>query len=361
MHPLFVKIITYLPFLYTYLYKIRLNAPNFGHLLYEYERSGWRMNTQGLFISKNKKCINQVNLASYSLSLLATGGGADVVVYDIRVDKPCSICPGEKPDLMEFYYVLEGTVVLKLDDGDVVLEKGEHFHVYNLKSIITFTTLNGAKFLYVSSQPMFKNLFDYQEGLNKLLVDVESKDMYTFNHGNRVQMYSLKIGEKLALTQQSIYTLQVSSLFHDLGKYYVPDNILKKPDRLTDEEYECIKRHPADSRRLLEGKFEEDILNAVAQHHERLDGSGYPGRLTGDSILPEARIIAVADTYDAMTTDRAYRRALSTQTAMDELTRLSGRHYDEAVVSALREVLEEEGSLEKTAEAQCPVTARSAP
>lgn len=302
------------------------------------------MITEGLFVSTNKKYISQVNQSSYTLSLLATGGNVDVVIFDIRVDKPCYICPGEKPGLMEFYYVLEGTAVLKLDDGDIVLDKGEYFHVYNLKGTINFTTSNGAKLLSVSSQPMFKNLLEYQDGLCRLLEDVESKDMYTYNHGYRVQMYSMKIWERLMLPQDRVYTLQVASLFHDIGKYFVPDDVLKKPDKLTNEEYECIKKHSTDGMKLLRGKFEDNILKAVEQHHERLDGRGYPKGLAGGQIMMEARIIAVADTYDAMTTDRAYRKALSSDYALNELERLNNQ-YDDTVVNALKEVLKEEGAL----------------
>jgi putative nucleotidyltransferase with HDIG domain len=303
------------------------------------------MATEGLFVSKNKRVIGQIHEPSYTLSLLATGGNVDVMTYDIRVDMPCNICPGEKPGLMEFYYVLEGTAVLKLDDGDIPLEKGEHFHVYNLQSNINFTTLNGAKLLCVSSQPMFSNQQEYHEGLSKLLESAEAKDIYTYHHGYRVQMYSLKIAEKLAIPQQDIYTLQVASLFHDIGKYYVPDTILKKPDRLTNEEYDCIKKHPTDSARLLKDKFEQRFLQAVEQHHERLDGSGYPNHLKGEEVILEARIIAVADSFDAMTSDRAYKRAMSPAVAVNELERLAGTQYDGEVVAALRAVLEEDGSI----------------
>lgn len=297
---------------------------------------------KGLFVSTKQKQINQIKQNTYVLSLLATGGNVDVVLYDISIDKPCNICPGEHPDLMEFYYVLEGTVILKLGDGDIVLEKGEYFHVYNLKEILYFTTVNGAKLLGVSSQPMFKYLLDYHEGLCKLLESVEAKDSYTYNHGYRVQMYSTKIAEKLMLAHEKVYTLQVASLFHDIGKFYVPDDILKKPDKLTSDEFECIKKHSSDSSRLLTDQFDERILRAVEQHHERMDGTGYPIGLRNEQIMIEARIIAVADTYDAITSDRAYRAAKSPAAAIMELEKLCDK-YDERVTRALRDVLVEDG------------------
>lgn len=299
--------------------------------------------TEGLFLSK-KRVISQIHSKTYSMSLLASGGDVDVVVYELRVDKPCNIYPGDRPNLLEFYYVLEGTAVIQTDEGNVTLEKGEHFHVFNLKENVSFTTVNGAKLLYVSSQPVFQYLSEYSEGLTKLLACAELKDLYTYNHGYRVQIYSMKLGERLKLPKERIYVLKVSSLFHDIGKNAMPDHILKKPDRLTHEEYERIQQHSTESRQLLDGMYEPRILVAVEQHHERLDGSGYPNGLRGDDIMLEARIIAVADAYDAMTSDRAYRRGMSAADALAELE--SATHqYDAAVVAALREILQEEGAI----------------
>lgn len=298
---------------------------------------------EGLFLSK-KRVISQIHSKTYSMSLLASGGDVDVVVYDLRVDKPCNISPGDRPNLLEFYYVLEGAAVIHTEEGNETLEAGEYFHVFNLKENVSFTTVNGAKLLYVSSQPVFQYLSEYSEGLTKLLASAELKDLYTYNHGYRVQMYSLKLGEMLGLPPERIYVLKVSSLFHDIGKNAVPDHILKKPDRLTREEYACIQQHSTSSRELLDGMFEPRILVAVEQHHERLDGSGYPNGLRGEDIVLEARIIAVADAFDAMTSDRAYRRGMSAADALAELER-STHQYDAMVVAALREILQEEGAL----------------
>ena len=164
------------------------------------------------------------------------------MLYEIWADRPAHITPGDKPDLMEFYYVLDGTVLLKLDNGDVILEKGEYFYVYSLSDNVQLETNSGAKILYVSSQPVFGMLSDFYDDLYLLLKKSEGKDLYTHNHGLRVQMYSLKISEKLKLSSDMIASLQISSLFHDIGKFNVPDNILKKADKLTKEEYDCIKK-----------------------------------------------------------------------------------------------------------------------
>jgi HD-GYP domain-containing protein (c-di-GMP phosphodiesterase class II) len=188
-------------------------------------------------------------------------------------------------------------------------------------------------------------LSEYYGDLYQFLKRSEDKDVYTHNHGMRVQMYSEKICEKLKLSSDIIASLQISSLFHDIGKYFVPDHILKKPDKLTDEEFHIIKKHSADSGLMLKDKFGEKVAEIVSQHHERLDGSGYPRGMKDGEIHLEAKIIAVADTYDAMTSDRAYRKGMSPAYAMEELRRFAGRHYDPGIVEALYEVLLDEGML----------------
>jgi HD-GYP domain-containing protein (c-di-GMP phosphodiesterase class II) len=302
---------------------------------------------EGLFIDKNNKYINQIKQDNLVLKLIATGDEVDVMMYEVWADDmPAHITPGENPNLMEFYYILEGTVLLKLDNNDEVLfEKGEHFYVYKLKHNIQFTTKDGAKFLYVSSKPLFKYLANYYEDLTLLLNQSEENDIYTYNHGNRVQMYSIKICEKLMLSKEIIESLQISSLFHDIGKCNVPYEILNKPSNLTDYEYSFIKKHSLDGGKFIKDKFSERITKIVEQHHERLDGTGYPMGLKAGEILIEARIIAVADTYDAMTSDRAYRMGYSPKFAMEELEKLAGIHYDKAVVNALHEILVEENVL----------------
>lgn len=267
------------------------------------------------------------------------------MLYDIWKDRPAHIVPGDNPDLMEFYYVLEGTVILKLDSGDVVLQKGTHFHVYNLKGNIQLETKHGARLLYLSSQPVFEMLSEYYNDLYLLLQQSEDKDICTHHHGLRVQTYSTKICEKLKMSKEIIATLQIASLFHDIGKFYVPDEILNKPGKLTKEEYECIQKHPTDSGIMLKDKFDDKIVDIVTQHHEKIDGSGYPKGLKGNEIYLEAKIIAVADAYDAMTSERAYRTSLSREYAIGELKKYSGIYYEKDIVEALISVLNDGSGL----------------
>lgn len=298
----------------------------------------------GLFIYKDKDYIDQV-IGTSTLSLLAKKDNFEIMLYEIKADRPNSITPGDSPDLMEFYYIVEGA--LEIEDGNtlVKLEKGDYFYVSNIKETVPVRTIEDTKMLYISSQPVYNLLYTYTGELRNLLDKSEQKDKYTHNHSNRVQDLSVKIAHKLGLSSEINYTMALASLFHDIGKFFIPDEILNKPSKLSDEELNYIKMHSTYSSELLKGKFIEDISQIVEQHHERLDGSGYPKGLKGNQIRIEARIIGVADSYDAMTTNRAYRSAMTPKEAIEELKSLAGKTYDKNVVIALEQVLIDEGTL----------------
>ncbi|MGH9369749.1 MAG: HD-GYP domain-containing protein [Thermoanaerobaculia bacterium] len=140
---------------------------------------------------------------------------------------------------------------------------------------------------------------------------IDARDPYTYGHSNRVSLYAGLLGERIGLDEWALATVQRGALFHDFGKIAVRDRILLKPGRLTDEEYAEIKRHPRDGRDLLQNmKTFSDSLDVVFHHHERMDGSGYPAGLAGESIPLTARVTTIADVFDALTTARVYRGAL---------------------------------------------------
>ncbi len=170
------------------------------------------------------------------------------------------------------------------------------------------------------------------EGLN---ATVDAKDPYTAGHSLRVQRIAVAIGEELRLEERRLDALRFGGLFHDIGKLAVPDMILMKPARLTDEEYELIKRHPSDGARIVE-KFSNlrDAVPMIRYHHERWDGRGYPEGLRGEDIPLEAGIVGLADAWDAMTTDRPYHRALTLDEAELEIREGRGSQFAPAVVDA---------------------------
>jgi putative nucleotidyltransferase with HDIG domain len=173
------------------------------------------------------------------------------------------------------------------------------------------------------------------EAVESLNATVDAKDPYTAGHSQRVQRIAVALGEELGLERAQLEVLRFAGLFHDIGKIAVPDAILTKPDRLTELEFEIVKRHPEDGARIV-GRLHrlQVAVPAVLHHHERWDGHGYPDGLSGDRIPLEAAIVGLADAVDAMTTDRPYSSARSLEDATDEILRNRGTQFAPAVVDA---------------------------
>ena len=180
----------------------------------------------------------------------------------------------------------------------------------------------------------------YLDTIQSLRYAVEAKDPYTRGHSDRVSEYAVLIGRKMGLSEDEIKTLQIGGLFHDIGKIGVPDTILQKEAKLTDDEYSQIKNHPSIGAHILgEAEAFKDIIPIVKYHHERFDGRGYPSRLSGEKIPLLARITAVADTFDAMTSKRSYRNALDIQYVKEEIERCKGTQFDPKIAEVFLEIL----------------------
>jgi diguanylate cyclase (GGDEF)-like protein len=168
---------------------------------------------------------------------------------------------------------------------------------------------------------------------------VDERDAYTGSHSQRVGEYSARIARQLGADESAVELTRLAGNLHDLGKLAIPEDVLRKPEELSEAERLMLERHPQIGYRMLESLGVQPIAEWVLHHHERWDGAGYPNRLSGDKIPLGARIIFVADAYDAMTSDRAYRRAMPQDEALAELERGSGTQFDPAVVRALTEEL----------------------
>ena len=181
----------------------------------------------------------------------------------------------------------------------------------------------------------------YLDMIQTLRYTVEAKDPYTRGHSDRVSEFSVLIGEKLGLSEEQIKILRIGGLFHDIGKIGIPDSILLKTDKLSDDEYSEIKNHPSIGAHILgAASIFKDIIPIVKHHHERFDGRGYPSGLQGEEIPFLARIAAVADTFDAMTSKRSYRDALDIQYVKDEIQRCKGTQFDPQIADAFLDILE---------------------
>jgi HD-GYP domain-containing protein (c-di-GMP phosphodiesterase class II) len=168
---------------------------------------------------------------------------------------------------------------------------------------------------------------------------LEKRDNYTGGHTRRVCQYSMAIGRHLELPEEQLEELHLSAILHDIGKIGVSDRVLQKPGKLEPEEFAEMNRHPVLGSEILEHvKSLRAMIGGVRHHHEKYDGSGYPDRKKGEEIPLIGRIIAVADAFDAMTSTRPYRTALSHETALNELAAFSGRQFDPRMVEAFMEV-----------------------
>lgn len=180
----------------------------------------------------------------------------------------------------------------------------------------------------------------YLETIQTLRFTVEAKDTYTRGHSDRVSEYSVLLGKYLRLSEDDIHLLRVGGLFHDIGKIGVPDSILLKTSRLTDDEYSEIKNHPKIGAQILSNAtLFEKAIPIVKHHHERYDGFGYPEKLAGENIPYLARIAAVADSFDAMTSKRTYRDSLPIDIVINEIEKNKGTQFDPNIATVFLDIL----------------------
>jgi len=183
----------------------------------------------------------------------------------------------------------------------------------------------------------------YRATLKALTAALETRDSETHGHSERVVSYSLRLGREYGLNRDEMKALEFGSLLHDIGKIGVPDSILRKPAKLTEEEWVRMREHPMHGQQILRGiEFLQGAARVVAQHHEKWDGSGYPLGLRVEDIDVCARIFSVADAFDAITSDRVYRKGKSYEAAAQELDEWAGKQFDPQVVKAFHRVPRED-------------------
>lgn len=189
-----------------------------------------------------------------------------------------------------------------------------------------------------------KKLHDYfYRAMESLVRLLEAKDAYTRGHSGRVAKYTEKSALKMNFPQEEVESLRKIAKVHDIGKLGIPKSILNKKEKLTEEDWKTIQEHPGIGEKILRPVvFNEEMLAIVRGHHERYDGKGYPDGIKGDDITISSQIVSVADTYDAMTSTRAYRLSLSKEEAIEELKKNSGIQFNSRIIEAFLKVLEQE-------------------
>lgn len=253
-------------------------------------------------------------------------------------ERPCEVCPhqrllerGGSEVWDEYIPHLNKTFLIAISPVIEVEEDRRYTHfVHVFRDIGDFMS---TKLKLKKSQLLLEQSF---KGITMAMAKmVEERDPYTSGHGEKVALLTEKIGQEIGLSDDTIEGLRVSGILHDIGKISIPSEILNKTKRLNDLEYAFIKLHPISGYEILKNiRFPWPVATATRQHHERLDGSGYPDGLKDHEIIMEARVLSVADVVDAMASHRPYRPALGTDEALEEIKQHKGTLYDPKVVDA---------------------------
>ncbi len=287
---------------------------------------------EGLTIRRQGESLETVSSKLGDFKLLNNHANFEITQIDLKPDARLTLTPAGTTT--ETFFVLSGKLTYSSGEDQQALLKGDYIVTKSLTEPAILTALNKTSLLYITEQAQFHTISEDLNELRKLAVEIELKDGYTADHCLRLQNLSYTIGQELGLKAGKLHLLDYGAYLHDVGKIRVPLSILNKPAKLSAEEWEVIKKHPIYGRELLEQTFMNEAGTIVEQHHERSDGSGYPYGLSGDEILIESSIVAVADTFDAMTTDRPYHKASTQAEAIAELREYAGVHYPKEVVKA---------------------------
>lgn len=274
-----------------------------------------------------------------TLELLATGDDTEIVRWTVKKEGRLSLQPEDDWHGAAFFYIVEGRLRGVANGDAVQLESGSVLSAAGLAEPFMFRAEVDTTLLYITSRPAFHQVSQQVHELMALAVQVEEIDDYTAGHCKRIRTLSTLVGERLGLSPDAMVRLNFGSFLHDIGKCRIPKEILRKSGPLTADEWEIMKEHPRLGKELVDNTCVSYAGPVIYQHHERLDGSGYPHGLKGDEIMIEAQILGVVDSFDAMTTNRPYRKARSVASALDELRRETGVLFAEDVVQALHDVV----------------------
>ncbi len=308
---------------------------------------------EGLFLGTEGSSAESKNgRKTMSLELLAQHGAVEVTRHRISGGKHFFLDEASEWSGFEFIYILGGSLTLTGRGVSTSLGTGEYLYHRGLPERAYFRVEEDVELLMVSSPPSYHLIADEVQEMMALARSVEEKDEATEGHCHRLERLAIRTGERLGLSSQRLIDLSYGAYLHDVGKVRVSDSILNKAGPLTDEEWLEMKRHPDHGAEMLRSKpFLEAAARIVRAHHEKYDGSGYPDGLRAEEIPIEARIIAVVDAYDAITSVRPYQAALAKAKAVRELRLNAGTQFDPRVVRAFLSIVEADHHL-RTGEAR---------
>jgi HD-GYP domain-containing protein (c-di-GMP phosphodiesterase class II) len=263
----------------------------------------------------------------------------DIGRYHFNADSFLYIDPTECVGMVRSYTVVSGRCI-ELQSQNI-LTCGDLLLVEEVESMTTLYMTEPSTILIHAQCPnSIDRMKKKSAEMIQLLSDLQTKDHYTKEHSDRVFEWAKKMGLALGYHSKQIYNLNKAARFHDVGKVFIADEILNKKEPLSVEEYKRIQNHVHLGESLILETYDKEVLTIIKQHHERIDGTGYPNGLVGNDILEEARVLAICDSFDAMTTDRVYKKGKSVAEAIVELRMLSGTLYDEVLVELFIKIIE---------------------
>lgn len=269
------------------------------------------------------------------LDLVGVLGPAELVRQSLLPRGSFGMTPSPAPAPLEAVCVLKGQIEARIDAHKVTMTEGMTLVASGIERPIVFEAPVPAELIYVCSRPSFQELMSQQQKLYDLAIEVERVDGYTARHCQRVQEVASAIGRSMGLPSVRLHHLLYGAYLHDLGKVVIPKEVLQKPSALSAAEWALIRQHPEAGADMLRSTHLAEAAPILEQHHERVDGKGYPKGLLGDEVLLEAQIVAAADSFDAMSTNRVYRAALTPEKVLFELQSEAGRHLRRDVIAAL--------------------------
>ncbi|MCG7343143.1 HD-GYP domain-containing protein [Sporosarcina sp. ACRSL] len=257
-----------------------------------------------------------------------------------------SFCAQYNPEntIVETYTLLDGVAEIEHNGEYRIMEIGETIDASQYDKVITFYGTTNAEILMKMDADFYEHLFYETQLLQYEMDAVAHVDGYTYHHCDRIRQYAIEVWKRMDQPKCKLKLLRWGSYFHDIGKLSIPLEILNKPGKLTREEWDIMKSHSSIGANIMRAhpvQWLKDAAFIVEQHHERYDGTGYPRGLKGDEISLEASIVSVVDAFDAMTTERVYKEAISIEEAIAELKRGKGTQFHPKVVEHFIKVITE--------------------
>ncbi len=297
---------------------------------------------EGLAVHQGDDEADRTGKGSLSAQLLVQHRALEITRHRIAAGKHFYLDEASEWSGFEFIYIMSGSLTLTSGSDKTVLRPGAYIYHRGLPERAYFRVEEDVELLMVSSPPSFHLVKDEIQEMMALARSVEEKDEATEGHCHRLERLAIRTGERLGLPGQRLVDLSYGAYLHDVGKVRVPDRILNKAGRLTDEEWVEMRRHPEYGADMLREKpFLKVASQIVLCHHENYDGSGYPRGLRSEEIPIEARVVSVVDAYDAITSERPYQVAAARSKAIQELRLNAGTQFDPRVVRAFLSVVGE--------------------